>query len=147
MTLLITVFTLFAGTLFSIPTDDQVRQSANTLGIPFDELNNFVKTYYLKQSITETIKTTAEILIPEFKENRAKIRYQYDGKMLEITGTIGEIFSTYYRLEIERDHMVVEFLPSDIEKVINLKKGQRVTVIGKLDAHGTTLWLNEAYLK
>jgi hypothetical protein len=61
--LILVSLVLFAGFVYSAPTDEQIRQAADTLGVPFAELKSFVQSYQPQSTQADVITITAVDLI------------------------------------------------------------------------------------
>jgi hypothetical protein len=137
--LLVSLF-LFVGIVYSIPTDAQIRQAANTLGVPFDDLKIFVQSYQTQSTPTGTITVTADVLIKAYSDNQLRADNTYKGKTLQITGTVSKIDKDWgdeYFLELTTSSgyswcTIRAFVKaSELNKIANLNKGDSVTIIGK----------------
>ncbi|MDD2757636.1 MAG: zinc ribbon domain-containing protein [Candidatus Pacebacteria bacterium] len=94
-------------------------------------------TNYSSQK-TQIIKITATKLIEEYDENEVSAKQKYEGKFLQITGTIEDIGS-----DITGDPYIIlnsrfglsgvqcVFPKTQISNISKLKKGSEVTIIGK----------------
>jgi len=139
--ILLVFLTLLAfNTLFAQVTDDQIRQAANTLGVPYADLKQFVQSYKTNTSPSaNVIVIDAVTLHQEYQSNRIKADMQYKGKTLKITGVICEIENDIITGEIcvnlagsswDTGWVSVYFRPTELSKIANLRVGQRVTFIG-----------------
>ena len=90
---------------------------------------------------SSVIRVSAEKLFSDFQENSVAARLKYDGKILEVTGKIAKIgndpLGDYVRLigdEAMAGYGGLHFygVNKEKEKVALLKKGQTVTIRGKL---------------
>jgi len=136
--------------LFAQATDAQIRQAATTLGVPYEALKQFVESYKTQSSPSGTISITSVKLYEEYKTNEIRADTQYKGKNLSVTGPILNIAKDYmdqYYVELTGDgyfsNIRVFFRSSELSKLGNLSKGQRITIIGTCD--GTSL--GDIYIK
>jgi hypothetical protein len=136
---LLFVFFLFVigNSLFAQVTDTQIKQAANTLGVPYEALKQFVDSYKNQPKPSEVIIIDSKRLSKEYNENVVKADTQYKGKYLRITGPMNELNSYFTGYEfsfadgIPPWHWVnVRFRNTEINKLANLSKGQIVTIIG-----------------
>ena len=139
-------FLLFLAfnTLFAQATDDQIRQAANTLGVPYADLRQFVQSYKTNTSPSaNVIVIDAVTLHRDYQANRVKADMQYKGKTLRITGVIYEIEKDIITGENcvnltvsssiytgDTGWVSVYFRPTELSKIANLRIGQKVTFIG-----------------
>lgn len=130
---------LFIGFVYSAPTDEQIRQAAATLGIPFADLKTFIQSYQAKSAPDGTIPITAKDLYDAYKESEIKADSLYINKILKITGKVGgvEKDSGNYIVSLDGDgkgnfdsYISVYIKSSELTKAANLEKGQIITVIG-----------------
>jgi len=134
---------LASNTLFAQATDDQIRQAANTLGVPYADLRQFVQSYKTNTSPSaNVIVIDAITLHREYQANRVKADMQYKGKTLRITGVIYEIEKDIITGEDcvnlaistsifgDTGWVSVYFRPTELSKIANLRIGQKVTFIG-----------------
>jgi len=133
--------------IFAQPTDDQIRQAATTLGVPFADLKQFVLSYQTASS-TDAILIDAVSLSKEYKENRIRADNQYKGKTLKIKGVIDGIYNTQLSLRgvSASDYITIYFKPTELSKIANLNKGQTVTFIGICDSTSTYVNVKDAIL-
>jgi archaellum component FlaF (FlaF/FlaG flagellin family) len=135
--LLISLFVI-VGLVYSVPSDEQIRQAARTLEVPFADLKQFVQSYQTKSVPSGTIEITARDISQEFQNNRLRATNKYNGTTLKITGRVYDIKQNYsgdYYLAIvgtsEVYGVYVYFQSSEINRMANLDSGQTVTIIGK----------------
>jgi hypothetical protein len=134
----ITVFLLVSVsmTVFSAPTDEQIRQAANTLGVPFNDLKEFAASYQTKSAPAGAIQISAKELYEAYKDNQLKADGQYTGKVLQISGTVDEVKkdgSKYYIALFTSDYSswIWAYIKNDeLSKIVNVSKGQQITVAG-----------------
>ena len=132
-------FILIVG-LFSQVTDAQIRQSATTLGVPFDALKQFVQSYQTQTVPSGAIEISARQLIEAYQGNQLQADMTYKNKDLKVTGVVvgvkKDLWDAYY-VEIEGTSSFatvdVYVNSSELNKIASLKKGQRVVVIGKCE--------------
>jgi len=122
--------------LFGQPSDTQIMQSANALGVPYEALKQFVEIYYPKISTSDVISIESLQLAKEYRENEIRAESVYKGKMLKISGTIVDFGSSsgkyYVFFADSRGIYLIRayFRASEINKLVNLSKGQRITILG-----------------
>jgi hypothetical protein len=131
------------NSLIAQATDDQIRQAANTLGVPYADLRQFVLSYQNNTSTADVIVIDDVTLHQAYGSNQVRADALYRGKTLRITGII-------YR--VNRDHVLlrrsgmssggveVYFRSNEIPKIANLEVGQTVTFIGTSDG-GTSMYV------
>jgi hypothetical protein len=137
--IIVFVLILFAYITFvySEPTDAQIQQIANTLGVPFEDLKQFVKSYQIGNTPSEMIEVTARQLAQEYHTNQVRSESQYYGKILKITGQVSRIFNigNDYVLDLigtDKYYSVFIYFPSSkANQISNLDPGQTVSIIGK----------------
>jgi hypothetical protein len=127
-------FLMFFGfyTLFSQATDEQIRQAANTLGVPYADLKQFIQSYQNTTS-TDVITVNATNFVQEYRENQVRADNTYKGKTLRITGVVDEIKTNYIDLKGPRGTIIcarIYFRSIELPKIANLEVGQTVTFIG-----------------
>jgi hypothetical protein len=138
---------------YTIPTDEQIRQAANSLGVPFIDLKQFVESYQTKSTSTDAIQIQAWKLSSEFTTNQLRATNTYSNKLLQITGTVQELrqSSGQYFIEIKGvKHLYfisVYFKQSELSKLANINPGATITVVGKFkEFDGYDVWIEDAYL-
>ena len=132
----VALFFVLIGFAYANPTDTQIQQSANILGVPFEDLKQFVQIYHIRDIPTETIEISVIQLAQELETNQLRTDFIYKGKILKINGyvinnvrrernniiiTLGNI--PYYSIE-------VYFNESEFSRLININRGQNITIIG-----------------
>lgn len=107
----------------SVQTDDAVEQEVES-----------------SSSSTEVIRTSATELFAAFDANKVAADAQYEGKILEVSGTVDSIGkdimdSMYVALESGNPILGVQcfFADSHQDTLSSLSKGQNVTIRGKCD--------------
>lgn len=104
----------------------------------------------------EVIVVSAEELAKAFEDNEISANKQYKDKMLEISGTISDIGemlgSTYITLEAEEDFAITQtqcFFKDEeqIDKIAELSKGEKVTLIGKCEGKSLNVSVKDCYFK
>jgi hypothetical protein len=115
------------------PTDEQIRQAATTLGVPYADLRQFVQSYQNNTSSVDAIEVDAITLHQAYQSNRIRADNQYKEKTLRITGVVYEVERD--RVNLQGPGMYVGwvsvfFRSTEISKVANLEVGQTVTFIG-----------------
>jgi uncharacterized protein YoxC len=135
--LLLVCLVLFVGFVYSIPTDEQIQQAADTLGVPIDGLRQFVQSYQMRSAPSDSIQIEAKKLMEEYRGNQLKADIQYKDKTLQITGKVKQVkknWSNEYYIEVEGDSIVytvdVYVQSSELSKIGNLNSGQTITVVG-----------------
>jgi len=128
---------LFSGFVYSLPNDEQIRQAANTLGVPFADLKSFVQSHQPQNTSADAITITSKDLMSAYKANQIRADSQYKNKTLKITGGVQEVgqYSTgihYVRLDggDRYDWVVVWIKSSEATRAASLNKDQTVTLIG-----------------
>ena len=127
--------------VYSDPNDEQIRQAANLLGVPFLDLKQFVMSYQPNPP-DEVIEISAGQLSQEFQNNRLKAEDLYNGRTLKITGQIYRIFSmnSIYCLDIRgtSNYYCVRVIltPSELGNIQNFNTGQTITITGLCGGYG-----------
>jgi len=137
--LTLTFTLILAGVIYSNPSDEQIRQAAAILGLPFADLKQFVQSYHARSIPTGTIEINARDLSQEFQNNRLRATNQYNNTTLKITGRVNSIkqnFSGVYYLELVGTSpglygIYVFFQSSELNRLANVSPGQSVTIVGK----------------
>ncbi len=102
------------------------------------------------------IVVKAEDLAATFDENEIKGNKLYKDKLAEITGTVSDIGEslgqTYVVLSSGKDFSITNvqcFFKDDneISKVAEIKKGTKVTIIGKIDGKSLNVAVNDCKIK
>jgi hypothetical protein len=129
---------LFAGFVYSVPTDDQIRQAAGTLGVPFADLKSFVESYQPQNTKADVIIITATDLYSAYKANQVRADSQYKNKTVKITGKVTGIkqdFKGNY-IELEGPLTVWVYIKlSETSRAISLDISQMITLIGTCDGY------------
>jgi hypothetical protein len=98
----------------------------------------------------------AEDLAATFDENEIKGNKLYKDKIAEITGTVSDIGEslgqTYVVLSSGKDFSITNVQcffkdDSEISKVAEIKKGTKVTIIGKIDGKSINVAVNDCKIK
>jgi hypothetical protein len=144
-------FILFVSFVYSVPTDEQIQQAANTLGVPFADLKQFVQSYQPRNMSNEAIQVDIARIIDDYKANVARAENRYKGKNLEITGVIRVIDTDKITLSRSRnayDYVFIYFQQSESNKIINLDIGQTITIVGRCERGDNDGWvyIQEAYI-
>jgi len=145
----------FGFNLSAQVTDAQIRQAANTLGVPFEPLKQFVQSYQAQPVPTGTIEITAKQLMEAFKANQLQADMMYKDKILKATGVVVGIKKDYsgnYYVEIagtSSAFTVDAYINnSELNKIVNLKQGQTVAVTGKCNGfNGVTVNITNAAIQ
>jgi len=126
--------------VFAQATDEQIRQAASTLGVPYEALRQFVNSYQPQNIPSGTISIDSVTLYEEYRANELRSDTLYKGKTLRVTGPILRIrkdYSDQYYVELTGDGYVrnirVYFITSEVSKLANLTTGQRITIVGTCD--------------
>jgi hypothetical protein len=129
---------IIVGLIYSLPTDEQIRQVVSALEIPFQDLKQFVQSYQRRSVPTGAIEISAKDISQEFQNNRLRSTNKYTGTTLKITGRVYDIKQNYsgeYYLAIvgtsEIYRVYVYFQSSKLNRMANLDSGQTVTITGK----------------
>jgi hypothetical protein len=138
--------------LVAEPTDEQVWQAANTFGVPYADLRQFVQSYQNNTSSTDVMVVDAVTLHQAYQSNRVRADNRYKGKTLKITGIVYEVETDHVKLQgrgidIGCDIFLffwiffggrgyVYFKSTELPKVANMDVGQTVTFIGIGDSVG-----------
>lgn len=129
---LVVVFIAVAGSSDEEPTKSDVAKVSDTS-------NESASTEPKKESVDLSI--SGPELAKAFDENEIRAKNDYTGKKAEITGRvadIGEVFGqTYITLESFEDFAITSVQcifdkKEEIEKIANLNKGDKVTIIGTI---------------
>jgi hypothetical protein len=154
MILLVSIF-LFVGFVYSAPTDEQIRQAANTLGVPYADLKAFVQSYQVQTTPSGTISVTAADLIQSYSGNQLQANNRYKGKNLQITGQVKAVKQDYsgnYYVELGTGDYTwctvrVYVKASEMNKIANLQNNQTATFVGNCFAGDSNyVDINEAFL-
>ena len=130
---------LICGITFAIPTDEQIRQSAAVLEVPYDELKAFVQSYQARNAPSGSIALSAEVLCSEYLTNELSADSKYKGKVILLTGKVEEVKNNYrgYYACLEgasRNYIPytidVYFKNSELNKLANVRPGQVIKVLG-----------------
>ena len=120
-------------TVFAQATDEQIRQAANTLGVPYADLRQFVQSYYHSNTASNVIVVDADTFRQEYTANQVRADNQYKGKTLRIAGVVHRIESNYLYLRGGSSLIYVRFRITELQKIANLDIGQTVAFIGICD--------------
>jgi hypothetical protein len=135
-TFLILFFGFIGLGLFAQATDEQIRQAANTLGVPYADLRQFVLSYQNNTSSSDVIEIDAVTLHQAYQSNRIRADNLYKGKTLRITGVIKDFERDSLNLigpNIGTGWVRIIFRSTELSKIANLDIGQTVTFIGICD--------------
>ena len=153
--LLVFIFLTFLSinTIIAEPTDDQIRHIANFLEVPFPDLRQFVQSFHNRNIPNGIIKIDINTLFEELKVNSARVEYLYKDKYLEITGIVNRIDANNIIITNSQNSyntIEIQYLHSERNKVINLNRGQDITIIGKFKSGNYNIygWMSfeEAYI-
>jgi hypothetical protein len=130
------------------PTDAQVRQHANELGVPYEALRQLVNTYQSRSSPNDIITIDGNQLLREYKENQVRADNSYKGKMLKISASIVRIASGPKITFIDTiSGVVVTFNNTESAKIANLSIGQTITFIATVDrGDNYDVYMSNGYL-
>lgn len=104
----------------------------------------------------EVIKVSAVDLAKAYEENEVKADKSYKDKAAEINGKVSDIGvalgQTYIVLSAEKDFAITNVQcffkeQAEIDKVSNLKKGDTVTIQGKIDGKSMNVGVNDCIIK
>jgi len=136
------LFLFFITIIYSLPTDEQIQQAANTLGVPYNDLKNFVQSYQSTSIPLGTIQINARELVEAYKDNQLKADNQYKGKIIQIKGKVNNVTKDYkdnYYIELVGTSLIstvnVYVRSSELSKIANLYSGQEITIIGKCEGY------------
>lgn len=113
---------------------------------------NGVKQEVVTKAPEPELTVTAVQLAKDYDENEIKANSLYKGKLIKITGeidTIGEVLSsTYVTLSAGKDFALTRsqcFFDNvdEIAKIVNMKKGDKVTIIGRVDGKSMNVGIRE----
>jgi len=130
---------LLLNNLTAVPTDQQVRNAANILEVPYNDLKQFVQSYQNKNVPSGMIKVNAETLCSEYLANQLSANIKYKGKMILLTGKVEAVKSDNkgYYIQLEgaiKDYISysidVYFKETEYNRLANVKPGQIINVIG-----------------
>lgn len=76
-------------------TDSRLKEIANELGIPFDNLKAFVKVFYPEESKKDVSEINILDYFHDYHENELFADKKYEGKTLRVTGTFKKIESAH----------------------------------------------------
>jgi hypothetical protein len=135
--ILVVFHVLVVGLVYSVPSDEQIRQAANTLGVPFADLKQFVQSYQAQTTPSGTLAVSASELIQAYSGNQLQANNKYKGKRLQVTGYVKRIGSSDDKYFVELmgseyaySTVLVYVLDSELPKIANLEPGQTATFIG-----------------
>jgi len=77
--------------LFSQATDEQIRQAASILGVPYADLRQFVQSYQSNTS-TDIIIVDVSTLSQAYQTNPVRADIQYKGRTLRVTGVVSRFW-------------------------------------------------------
>lgn len=135
---LLVSFSLAAGFVHPAPADGEIQQAADTLGVPFADLKQFVQSYQVQEAPSGTVTVTASELIQAYTGNQLQANNAYKGKDLQVTGKVSSVTQDYggkYYVELEADSFSicsvrVYVKTSELNKIANLQKGQSAAFLG-----------------
>ena len=128
---------LLINNLSAEPTDQQIRNAANILEVPYNDLKQFVQSFQNKNtSAADIIEIDAVTLHQAYQSNRLRADSLYNGKTLKITCVVYEVERD--RVNLKGPGLIIGcvsvfFKTTEIPKILNLGKGQTVTFIGTGD--------------
>jgi hypothetical protein len=137
---LLIVLSICISFVYSVPTDEQIRQAANTLGVPFADLKTFVQSYQPQSVPAGAITISAAELKEAYNANSVKADLQYKNKIVKVTGRVTRISNDYIELD---DSVFVFFKSSEVNKAADLTVGQTVTLVGTC----TEGWSSSVHVK
>lgn len=104
----------------------------------------------------EVLKVSAVDLASAYEENEVKADKDFKGKTIETSGIINNIGvtfgETYIVLSSGKDFSITDVQcffndKSEIDKIVNLKKGDTVTIIGVVDGKSLNVGVNKCKFK
>jgi len=149
---LVLILTFIGISLFGQATDAQIRQAANTLGVPYEALKQLVDSYYPQISSSDIISIESLQLAQEYRDNEIRAESRYKGKMLQISGQIvdfGSYSGRYYVFFADSIGVYFTrayFKSSEVNKLVNLSKGQRITIVGLCKGKSGYLEIEDAVI-
>jgi hypothetical protein len=133
---------LSAGFVYSAPTDEQIRQAAGTLGVPFADLKSFVQSYQPQTTQADVITITSEDLYSAYRANQLRADSQYKNKTVKVTGVVigvGQNWQGNYYVQLEGQgsqlRVDVYVKPSETAIAAALDPGQTATFIGTCNGY------------
>ena len=123
------VFGFYAS--FSQTTDEQIMQAANTLGVPYADLRQFVQSYQNNTS-ADVIVVDIDTFLQAYESNPIRADNQYKGKTIRITGVVSQVTTdaVYLKASNKIRSAKISFRSIELQKIANLEVGQTVTFIG-----------------
>lgn len=109
-----------------------------------------------KEVKEEVLKVSAVDLAKAYEDNEVKADKSYKDKTAEISGKVDDIGvvagQTYVVLSAEKDFAITNVQcffeeQAEIDKVSNLKKGDTVTIQGKIDGKSMNVGVNNCIIK
>ena len=138
------LFFLFISSVYSEVTDDQIRQAASILGVPFNNLKQFVQSYQQRNTPNDIMQLNIVKLFEDYRANTARAENQYKGCTFQYTGEVGSILTYsigFYIRDRSSSYTVwVNMLESERYKLINLDIGQTITIVGRFEEINQSLY-------
>lgn len=109
-----------------------------------------------EETKVEAIKITAKDLSDSYEANEVKADQSYKGKIADITGTIRDVGvvmeQTYVVLSNDKEYSVIGVQcffkdKTEITKVAELKKGDKVTISGKIEGKSINVEVKDCSIK
>lgn len=143
--ILLVLFVMLGAFAATMPSDSVISDSATKLGVPFDELKNFVSKYYVVETSTEVLKVDFLKLATEVQENELKAKRDYVGKTVEGTIKVYSVDDSYGEIKITIWDESFEYIKfpvmychiclksSEVYKAYDLVVGQSIKVRGVVE--------------
>lgn len=132
------------------------KKNSTTATAPATETASKTETATKTEVKEEAIKVSAVNLAKAYEENEVSADKSYKDKTVEVSGKIEDIGvvagQTYVVLSAEKDFAITNVQcffkeQAEIDKVANLKKGDSVTIQGKVDGKSMNVGVNGCTLK
>ncbi|OCB00382.1 OB-fold protein [Clostridium beijerinckii] len=153
----IVVIVILGGIAAAGGKKDSTDTAANKTETNQDSTNTAATKTEKKQEVKEeVVKVSAVDLAKAYEDNEVSADKSYKDKTAEINGKVSDIGvvggQTYIVLSSEKDMSVTDVQcffdeQSEIDKVSNLKKGDTVTVQGKIDGKSMNVGVNNCKIK
>ncbi len=133
--------------LFAIPSDEVIQESANELGIPFANLKAFVSAFYPSEQSDDVLEIVPRDYYHDYEENELFADKKYEGKALRMTVTFAKIdngWNTEYEMEVEESYYgfpTLQILEEYNDILATLQPGQHVIVEGVGSGYST--WIDD----
>lgn len=94
-----------------------------------EERRKLVEQKQRQEQLNTAQEVSAEALVKAYTDNAARADSQYN--ILKVSGTVTEMKENFVRLGVASNSVDVYTMPSENAKIINLNKGDTVTVLGE----------------